>query len=199
MCRRDRISRTTRHPGSTEDEAEESRSRQPPAENAARHARAGDRLHAGGELGATCSPRSTRRSSGSTPARTGRARACGKGSPGAAGGASLRDASASTAKRREARAMTEPRRGRRRPRRLGDGRPRRPSRPPTAITRRPALAVARPRGRGTRGDHCRPADEALVSGQLALDEGSRRRAVLDPPRSELGDRVRALLERDGRS
>ena len=36
----------------------------------------------------------------------------------------------------------------------------------------------------------------IVTSQLALDERSSRRAVLDPPRPELGDRVRPLRQRD---
>ena len=57
-------------------------------------------------------------------------------------------------------------------------------------------ALARDRARG---DRRRPADEARRREPArARRRRARRRAVLDPPRAELGHRVRALRERDRR-
>ena len=67
-----------------------------------------------------------------------------------------------------------------------------------ALARRAARALARPRrGRG-RGGRRRPADEARRRERgRARRRGQGARAVHDPPRPELGDRLWPVRERDG--
>ena len=60
-------------------------------------------------------------------------------------------------------------------------------------------AVAQPRRNRARRGRRRPADEARRHEPArARRAGARRRPVLDPPRPELGHRLRALLQRDRR-
>ena len=196
----DRAVSATSHPGSLDDEVEEiaAGERQPPRRHGDRDARPRDRLHARRELRAGARRRSTPRSSASRTARTAPARAAARRSRRSGSRRIPGRRSASTTRARRSaveRAGPPPRR----PRRLVDERA-------GAGLVRGALAcgradaVARARGDRARGGRGRPADEAhRHEPARARRRRARGRAVLDPPRPELGHRVRALLAARRRS